>query len=221
MAYLIPLFIAPAIFLLLLLIAQAGMEKKNLALFAASYLFGFVAALPMIIAIYLVNTYWLVHVESLRRILFYGFILIGFLSELTKFLILRYKYMPNEHLTKPFDGVLFSVMVSMGFATLANIYFYFKWDYTDNLLTVLYAVPFANLLTSIILGFFVGMGKFRSSGSFDSLTGLLAAIFFNGFFSFCLFSQDYLLLAMVAAGTLIICIMLSVRSINTDVKSIM
>jgi hypothetical protein len=29
------------------------------------------------------------------------------------------------------------------------------------------------------------------------------------------------LLAMVAAGTLIICIMLSVRSINTDVKSIM
>ncbi|MFA5476343.1 MAG: hypothetical protein WC271_06540, partial [Bacteroidales bacterium] len=92
---------------------------------------------------------------------------------------------------------------------------------TDNLLTVLYAVPFANLLTGVILGFFVGMGKFRSGGSFDSLTGLLAAIFFNGFFSFCLFSQDYLLLAMVAAGTLIICIMLSVRSINTDVKSIM
>ncbi|MCK9268977.1 MAG: PrsW family intramembrane metalloprotease [Bacteroidales bacterium] len=221
MAYLIPLFIAPAIFVLLLLIAQAGMERKNLALFASSYLFGFVAALPMIIAIYLVNTYWLVHVESLRRILFYGFILIGFLSELTKFLILRYKYMPNDHLTKPFDGVLFSVMVSMGFATLANIYFYFQWDYTDNLLTVLYAVPFANLLTGVILGFFVGMGKFRSGGSFDSLTGLLAAIFFNGFFSFCLFSQDYLLLAMVAAGTLIICIMLSVRSINTDVKSIM
>jgi len=220
-AYLIPLFIAPAIFVLLLLIAQAGMERKNLALFASSYLFGFVAALPMIIAIYLVNTYWLVHVESLRRILFYGFILIGFLSELTKFLILRYKYMPNDHLTKPFDGVLFSVMVSMGFATLANIYFYFQWDYTDNLLTVLYAVPFANLLTGVILGFFVGMGKFRSGGSFDSLTGLLAAIFFNGFFSFCLFSQDYLLLAMVAAGTLIICIMLSVRSINTDVKSIM
>ncbi|MDD3526000.1 MAG: PrsW family glutamic-type intramembrane protease, partial [Bacteroidales bacterium] len=133
MAYLIPLFIAPAIFVLLLLIAQAGMERKNLALFASSYLFGFVAALPMIIAIYLVNTYWLVHVESLRRILFYGFILIGFLSELTKFLILRYKYMPNDHLTKPFDGVLFSVMVSLGFATLANIYFYFQWDYTDNL----------------------------------------------------------------------------------------
>ena len=221
MAYLIPLFIAPAIFVLLLLIAQAGMERKNLALFASSYLFGFVAALPMIIAIYLVNTYWLVHVESLRRILFYGFILIGFLSELTKFLILRYKYMPNDHLTKPFDGVLFSVMVSMGFATLAYIYFYFQWDYTDNLLTVLYAVPFANLLTGVILGFFVGMGKFRSGGSFDSLTGLLAAVFFNGFFSFCLFSQDYLLLAMVAAGTLIICIMLSVRSINTDVKSIM
>ncbi|NCU34868.1 hypothetical protein EOM75_02480, partial [Candidatus Falkowbacteria bacterium] len=66
MAYLIPLFIAPAIFVLLLLIAQAGMERKNLALFASSYLFGFVAALPMIIAIYLVNTYWLVHVESLR-----------------------------------------------------------------------------------------------------------------------------------------------------------
>ncbi len=221
MAYLIPLFIAPAFFLLLLLIAQAGMEKKTLKLFAGSYFFGFVAALPMIIAIYLVNTYWLVHVQSLRRILFYGFVLIGFLSEVTKFVILRYKYITNPQITKPFDGILFSIMISMGFATLANIYFYFQWDYSDNLLTVLYAVPFANLLTGIILGFFVGMGKFRTSSSFDSLTGLVAAVFFNGFFSFCLFSQDYLLLALVAAGTLLICIMLSVRSINTDVKSVM
>jgi RsiW-degrading membrane proteinase PrsW (M82 family) len=217
----IPLFIAPFIFLVLVIIARAGMEKKDWALFMSSYFLGFVAVIPMVLAVYIISTYWLQHVQSIRRILFYSFIVIGFLSEFSKFLILRYKYISNDSLTKPFDGILYSVLISMGFATMANLYFYYEWTYTENLSVVLYTLPFANLLIGIIMGFFIGLGKFRSSTHADSITGLGAAMFFQGFFNFCLFSQDYLLLGLVAFGTLIICIMLMVKSLNTDLKSMM
>lgn len=221
MSQIIPLFIAPFIFLILVIIARIGMEKKDWVLFMSSYFFGFIAVIPMILAVFLVSNYWLQHVQSIRRILFFSFLLIGFLSEFSKFLILRYKYIPNDMLTKPFDGILYSILISMGYATMANVYFFFEWSYTENLSTVLYTLPFANLLIAIIMGFFIGLGKFRSSTHADSFTGIGAAMFFQGFYNFCLFSQDFLLLGLVAFGTLIICIMLMVKSLNTDLKSIM
>lgn len=214
----IPLFIAPAIFLVLILMAMKSMEKPAYKLFIGSYFFGLLTAIPMIVALYLVYNYWLTHVSSLRRILFYSFVLVGYLAEFSKFLVLRYYYIPRESVTKPFDGILFSVMISMGFATAANVFFFFEWQYSDSPFTVLYTLPFANLLIGIIMGFFIGMGKFRSN-HVDSLTGLGVAIFFQGFYNFCLFSQDYLLLGLVGVGTFIITVMLAVKSLNTDTKS--
>lgn len=215
----IPLIIAPAIFMLLILLAGNAMEKKSWQLFTSSYFFGLLSAIPMVVVFYYIKHYWLEHAASIRRILFFAFAVIGFLAELFKFLILRYKYIPNDAITKPFDGILYASLISLGYATVANVFFFFEWDYTELKPVVLYSIPFANLLIGIVLGFFIGMGKFRKPSFIDSITGLGAAIFFQGFYNFCLFSEDYLLLSLVAVGTLIICIMLSIKSLNTDVKN--
>jgi ABC-type bacteriocin/lantibiotic exporter with double-glycine peptidase domain len=63
------------------------------------------------------------------------------------------------------------------------------------------------------------MTKFRAN-FVDSYTGLAAAIFFQGLYNFCLLSKDYLLLGIVALGTLIIAIILSAKAINTDLDSV-
>jgi RsiW-degrading membrane proteinase PrsW (M82 family) len=215
----IPLIIAPAIFLVLLMLGNGAMEKKAWQLFLSSYFFGLLAAIPMIVVFYYVKHYWLEHASSIRRILFFAFAVVALTAELFKFLILRYKYITSDALTKPFDGILYAIMISMGYTTAANVFFFFEWDYTNSLSIVLYSTPFANIFTGIILGFFIGMGKFRKPSFIDSITGLGAAIFFQGFYNFCLFSEDYLLLSLVAVGTLIICIMLSIKSLNTDVKT--
>ncbi len=217
----IPLIIAPSIFVLLLILGHGAMEKKAFRLFSGSFFFGLIAALPMIVAMYYIKHYWLEHASSIRRFLFFAFAIIGFLSELFKFLFLRYKYIRNDLLTKPFDGILYGIVISLGYATAANVFFFFEWDYTEMKSVVLYTIPFANIFTGIVLGFFIGMGKFRQPSFIDSLTGLGAAVFFQGFYNFCLFSEDYLLLALVGLGTLIICITLSVKSVNTDVKNML
>lgn len=215
----IPLLIAPLVFFILILLARRIMEKRAFNLFAGAYFIGLLTAIPMMAALYFTYNYWLTHVESLRRILFYSFVLIGFLGEFMKFLLLRYMFLPKEPVTKPFDGILFSVMLSMGFATAANIYFYFEWYHSENLDILLYTLPLANFLVAILLGFFTGMAKFRTN-YFDSLTGFGAAILFHGFYFFCLFSADYMLLALLGAGTFIISILLSAKSLNTNVNTL-
>jgi RsiW-degrading membrane proteinase PrsW (M82 family) len=215
----LPLLIAPVIFFILILLARKIMERKVLNLFTSAYFIGLLTAIPMMLALYFVYEYWLSHVQSLRRILFYSFVLIGFLSEFTKFLMLRFYYLPKESFTKPFDGILFSVMIAMGYATTATAYFLYEWKYSDDLQIVLYTLPAASLLIGIIMGFFTGMAKFRTN-YFDSLTGLAASFFFYGFYSFCLISQDYVVLGLLGAGIFIISILLAVKSLNTDVNTI-
>lgn len=215
----LPLLIAPFIFFILILLARKIMEKKVLNLFTSAYFMGLLTAIPMMLALYFVYEYWLVHVQSLRRIIFFSFALIGFLSEFSKFLLLRFYYLPKESFTKPFDGILFSVMIAMGYATTANAYFLYDWKYSDDVHLVLYTLPFANLFIGIIMGFFTGMAKFRTS-YFDSLTGMAASFFFYGFYSFCLISQDYLLLGLLGAGIVIIAILLAVKSLNTNVNNL-
>lgn len=214
-----PLLIGPVIFFILILLARKIMEKKVLNLFTSAYFFGLLTAIPTILALYFVYEYWLVHVQSLRRILFFSFVLIGFLSEFSKFILLRFVYLPKESFTKPFDGILFSVMIAMGYATTANAYFLYEWKYTNDLDIVLYTLPAATLFIAIIMGFFTGMAKFRTN-YFDSLTGLMASFFFYGFFIFCLFSQDYLLLAIYGAGIVIISLLLAAKSLNTNINTL-
>jgi len=216
----LPLLIAPLIFFILILLAREIMEKKVLNLFASTYFVGLLTAIPMILALYFVYEYWLTHVHSLRRIIFYSFVLIGFLSEFSKFVLLRFYYLPKESFTKPFDGILFSVMLAMGYTTTANSFFLYEWNYSDNVRQVLYTMPAANFFIGIILGFFTGMSKFRTN-YFDSLTGLAAALFLYGFYSFCLISQDNVLLGFLSAGIVIISLMLAAKSLNTDVNSIL
>lgn len=214
-----PLLIAPFVFFVLILLARKIMEKKVLNLFASAYFIGLLTAVPMILALYFVYEYWLTHVSSLRRIVFYSFVLIGFLSEFTKFLLLRFYYLPKESFTKPFDGILFSVMIAMGYATTANAYFLYYWSYSDNPKMVLYTLPAAMLFIPIIMGFFIGMSKYRDN-YFDSLTGLMAATFFYGFYGFCLISQDYTLLGLYGGGLAIISVLLAVKSLNTNVNTL-
>ncbi|HOG67032.1 MAG TPA: PrsW family glutamic-type intramembrane protease [Bacteroidales bacterium] len=216
----LPLLIAPLIFLILIFFARKIMEKKVLNLFASAYFLGLLTAIPMILVLYFVYSYWLTHVQSLRRIVFYSFVLIGFLSELFKFLLLRFYYLPKKSFTKPFDGILFSVMIAMGYATAANVYFFYEWRYTDGIRIVLYTLPVAVFFISIIMGFFIGLSKFRSN-NFDSLTGFSAAVILFGFYSFCLLSGDYLLLSLIGGGVILIAFLLAAKSLNSKTNALL
>jgi RsiW-degrading membrane proteinase PrsW (M82 family) len=217
----ISFLIAPFIALLLVLMASRTLDKKSLAQFTSSYFLGILTVIPMIVGLYFASEFNLLqNTNSLRRTLLFSFVVVGFLAECTKFLLLRYYFAPKQALSKPFDGILYSVMISMGFATAANVYFYMALPAPFNTPVVNLSLPFANFIIGMILGFFVGFGKFRKN-RIDYLTGLGVATFFQGFYIFGILADDYLLIGLVGTVTLIIAVLLSLRSLNTDVEQMM
>jgi len=213
--------IPPVIALILMLMASRILDKKMLIQFSSSFFLGILTAIPMVIGLYLASQYALIeNTGSLRRHLLFSFVIVGFLAEFTKFLLLRYYFIPKEGISKPFDGILYSVMISMGFAMVANIYFYLAWPPPFNEPIVTLSLPLANLIIGIILGFFIGFGKFRKQ-HVDYLTALGAATFFHGFYIFCILARDFVLLGLVGFVALIIAVLLALRSLNTDVKQMM
>jgi RsiW-degrading membrane proteinase PrsW (M82 family) len=215
----ISFFIAPAIMIILALLSFKIMDRKTFKSYLGSYFLGILAVIPMILALVVANHFGMVHDRSIRRILFFSFFLVGFFAEFSKYLLLRFYFLPKDLISKPVDGILYSVNIALGFATVANIYFSLQWSGLLSIHIVNFSLPFANLLFGVIMGFFLGMAKFRTN-YIDSLTGLGTAIFFQGFYNFCLISHDYLLLGLVSLGTLIIAIMLVVKSISTDTENI-
>jgi len=216
---LISFFIAPALMVLMALLAFKIMDKASYKAYLSSYFLGILTVIPMIIALMVADNMNLIHERSIRRILLFSFFLVGFFAEFSKFLLLRFYFLPKEIFTKPADGILYLINISLGFVTVANVYFTFFWSDLLPIHAVNFTLPVANILFGIIMGFFLGMTKFRTN-FVDSYTGLAAAIFFQGLYNFCLLSKDYLLLGIVALGTLIIAIILSSKAINTDLDSV-
>ena len=141
---------------------------------------------------------------NIRRVLFYALVITAFFAELGKYFFLRGFVYPKKEFKTPVDGIIFSVMISMGFATMNNILYFINIPgLTVNIPNALTAGP-ANAIFGVLMGFFIGMGTLRKIKVIDSMTGLAAAIFFHGLYSFCLLTKDYRMLWAFFIGSTII-----------------
>ncbi|MEI7661213.1 MAG: PrsW family glutamic-type intramembrane protease [Bacteroidota bacterium] len=152
---------------------------------------------------------------SLKRTIFYSFVTIGGSAELGKFIILRYFIVKKNLVAKPIDIINFSIMTSLGFSTLALLFFVCNlFNIQTHFPPTLYAFIFvpANILFSVIMGFFVGMARFLKVRFVYSLTGLVGAVFFHGIFNFCLLTSDFKLLSLFSFGSTIIVLVLGMKA---------
>ena len=157
--------------------------------------------------------------RSLKRLMFYSFITIGFASELGKFIFYRYYIIPKKAIDKPIHGITMSVMVTLGFCTIALPGFMLNFFPTQPSYPVtLYPFVFvpANIMFAVVMGFFVGMGKFIRTYFMFTLTGLFGAAFFQVLFIFTLVTQDFKLLSLFAFGSTIIVFILGIKAAMTE-----
>jgi RsiW-degrading membrane proteinase PrsW (M82 family) len=90
---------------------------------------------------------------------FRAFILVALLEESLKFFFLRAIIYYNKNFDEPFDGIVYSVMIGMGFATAENIAYVFTGGFEVALVRMFSAVP-AHATFAILMGYFVGKAKF-------------------------------------------------------------
>ena len=119
-----------------------------------------------------------------------AYVAVAFTEEFCKFIVLRFYSYPKKSFDEPLDGIVYGVIVSMGFATLENIAYVYEHGYGTAILRMFLSVP-AHATFGILMGYYVGLAKFNPSKSFSLLlTGIFLATFFHGTFDFFLFLQN-------------------------------
>jgi RsiW-degrading membrane proteinase PrsW (M82 family) len=105
------------------------------------------------------------------------------------FMLLWYAYQKKEF-DEPFDGIVYAVMVGMGFATVENISYVGEYGMMTGIMRMFLAVP-AHASFAIIMGYFMGKARFSAKKErFLLFFGVFWAIVFHGSYDFFLFLQE-------------------------------
>lgn len=206
--------IAPCLAIMIYIYWRDKFEREPLSVMLICYFYGIVSAAP---AIYLsdkiATTFNWQLGNGLTETLAFAFIVVGFSEELSKFIFLRFYAFPKKVFNEPYDGITYSVMVSMGFASIENVIYMIQHGSDVIYIRALTAVP-AHATFAILMGYFVGMAKFKNARTLYLSLGLFVAVFFHGLYDLFLFIQNVPLIYMGAFVSLFIGIWLSIKAIR-------
>lgn len=143
-----------------------------------------------------------------------AFLLTGLLAELFKFIFLRGVVFYSKNFNQPFDGIVYAIMVGMGYVIAFNSLQVFIGDETSSALPMVTAAP-AHAVFAVIMGFFTGEAKvFHSRNILYSLLALLLAAFAHGYYDYFLALANIKGLWIQAAVSLVIVLVLSQMAIS-------
>lgn len=191
-------------------------EKEPRSLLIMCFIWGCVSTVPAMIGQLYFKNYE--NADSLVDTAVFSFLIIALTEELSKFLFLRLYAYPKDDFNEPMDGIVYAVMIGMGFATLENIMYVFT---SDNSITTavgrsLTAIP-AHAAFAVVMGAYVGLAKFvPEKRDYYMFHGLAMAVFFHGLYDFFLLQKSYTGLGILSILALTIGITLSRRLIKTS-----
>jgi len=207
---------APVITVIIYIYIKDEFEKEPKLLLLYNFLFGAIASILISSVLYLLYDILLPHPDRLNVFhqFLKAFFMVGLVEEFSKYIIVRYYAQPKKAFNEPFDGIIYAVMVSMGFAFVENLLYVFDGGIQVALIRAITAVP-AHAVFAIIMGYFMGIAKFSNHKIKWNLIGLGLAIIFHGTYDFFLFINFIPGISLGAFVSLIIGIILAKRAIKT------
>lgn len=213
--YLISTVVTLLIAVLIYVYMGLRIRKGSSTLLITIFILGFLSILLNVLSVYLTNLAGFFPLGgNIRRVAFYSLVTAGFVREFGKLLVIRIVAVSRGDLHTPADGIVYAIMASLGFtfaALLWNIIFF--QEGSNELYRSLLTLP-ANIITAVILGFFVGLGHLRNNVFIDSMTGLLAATLFHAVFEFSMIIADPGLLLVIFGGSIVIVAVLINKAIG-------
>ncbi|PQJ74936.1 PrsW family intramembrane metalloprotease [Polaribacter gangjinensis] len=214
------LAIAPAMIIILYIYFKDKFEKEPVRFLFKNFLMGAIVSvvITLILSAVANHIYPLTDTTSIYQQFINAFFLVGLVEEFSKYIIVKYYAQKNSEFNEPFDGIVYAVMVSMGFAALENILYVFEHGAATGILRAFTAVP-AHATFGILMGYFMGLAKFSKNKQLLNFTGLVVATFFHGSYDFFLFINFIPGIAIGAFVSLIIGIILSKKAIKIHQKN--
>ena len=218
--HLLFLAIAPVAVVILYIYFKDKYEKEPIKIVVISFLLGATVSIILTFTLgYIASSLVpLTDVKSISQQFIKAFFTVALVEEFSKYIIVRFYAQKKNEFNEPFDGIVYAVMVSMGFAALENILYTYQYGFGVGVTRAFTAVP-AHATFGIIMGYFMGKAKFSNNSIKLNLLGLLFATLFHGSYDFFLFINFIQGIYIGAFVSLLIGIIFSKKAISRHQNS--
>jgi len=186
------LAIAPVITIVLWMYLKDKYDKEPIHILTKFFAFGILIS---VLAIYIEEWFIKINIFSESINIFYmSFIVAGLVEEGLKSLILIPNLLKEENFNEKLDGIIYSVFLSLGFATVENIIYILYEDPTSafevGVIRSIISVP-AHMMFGVIMGYYISKYKFTDckSKKGNLILAIILPILLHGVFDFILMIQ--------------------------------
>jgi RsiW-degrading membrane proteinase PrsW (M82 family) len=224
------LAIAPGVAISAYIIFKDQYNREPRRYLIISFLLGMLSVLPALgleISASQITSNFPAFFKTTAGIAINAYFFVALPEEIWKFLMLLWYAYRKKEFDEPFDGIVYAVMVGMGFATVENISYVSQYGLMTGIMRLFLAVP-AHASFAIIMGYFMGKARFSAQKQrFLLFFGVFWATVFHGSYDFFLFLQEShttgtdnasLLLFLGAMVSLVTGIILSKKAIKEHLK---
>ena len=184
------LAIVPVVACLIWIYLKDRYDKEPIVILIKYFILGIVTSiLGIVIERLLININIL---DGLDYIFYISFVVAGFTEESLKALILILSLLKEKYFNEKLDGIIYSVFLSLGFATIENI-IYILYESESLVLQVslsraIISIP-AHIMFAITMGYYIGKCKFEENYIKKRqyiIMSVLVPILLHGIFDFVL-----------------------------------
>ena len=152
--FLLLLAVFPGLVISYLIIKADRYEKESKIMLAGSFLLGALITYPTMMAEGWAATLGWEESGNFFKLFFYSILFVGLIEELFKFICLMAVPYFRKEFNEPLDGIVYAVLIAMGFATLENIIYADRFGLQTIALRAFTAVP-AHGAFAVIMGYYL------------------------------------------------------------------
>lgn len=185
--------VTPSIVLLLFIAHHDVNEKEPAGLLLKLFMLGVLSVIPAVILEFMVQfpTY------NYFDIFAYAFFGVALIEEGVKFMAVKLALKRAKSFDEVFDGIIYCVYVSLGFATIENILYVLQYGTSTGLVRAITAVP-AHAVFAVSMGYFMGIIKAGRGGTVNRFLVLFAPTLLHAIYDFILFANfDWSLIVFI------------------------
>lgn len=217
------LAILPVIVLAFYIYKKDKYEKEPFRMLLLAFFLGILAIPIDLVVVGIINGMWVS-----ETVFYSAFFEAGIPEELCKWTLFMLVIWRNKNFNEFFDGIVYACFIGLGFACIENIMYVFGNETLGSALVTgvmraLLSVP-GHFLFAVIMGYFLGMAKFRPQERRKYLTlSLVCPMLAHGLFDYLLMLSSALSendMGLIGAGMFFIFIYLDIKMWKIGIKNI-
>lgn len=221
---LVLLALLPALFMIVYIYYKDSYEKEPVGLLASLFAMGMAGIIPAVILEGIGSTF--LELLAGTNMTFYNavfaFICVALVEEGVKYVIVYTTTWKNYHFNYKFDGIVYAVLTSLGFATLENVLYVLQGGLSVAIARGLLSVP-SHAIDAVYMGYYYGNAKYYDSvgnargRKSNLIKALIVPIVLHGLYDFFLFEGTMIYLVVFLVFVIVLDIWAVIR-INRSSK---